>query len=269
MRQAAISLAVCFAFQVTPFVAFAQDEAAAAREAASAQQEQAADDGAVVLFDGTSLENFRGYHQEEIGAGWSIEEGLLKFDGSGGGDIITREQYDNFELTFEWMVTEGANSGVMYRVSTGDGAPYFSGAEYQILDDEKHRDGSNELTSAGSLYAMYAPQNKSLKPVGEWNEAGIVLNGSNVEHWLNGVMVVQADLGSEDWNTRLNESKFKDWEKFARNASGHIAFQDHGDTVYYRNIVIRPIVAAVEAGESQDDSESAGETGDGQDGNQR
>ncbi|MEM7453832.1 MAG: DUF1080 domain-containing protein [Planctomycetota bacterium] len=264
MRLAVLFLTGWFLLLVSPQISFAlqeQEEGQASAEQEAVQEEAAGDEGVVVLFDGSSLDHFRGYHNEEIGAGWSIEEGMLKFDGSGGGDIITREQFGNFELTFEWMVTEGANSGVMYRVSTGDGAPYFSGAEYQILDDDQHRDGGNVLTSAGSLYAMYAPENKTLQPVGEWNEAKIVLNGATVEHWLNGVKVVEAELGSEDWNTRLAASKFKDWEKFARNESGHIAFQDHGDTVFYRNIVVRPIVEENDSGEAAGGENSAAASG--------
>lgn len=194
-----------------------------------------------VLFDGTNLDQFRGYAEEKIGAGWKVEEGVLRFDGSGGGDICTRDEFSDFELTFDWKVTKGANSGVMYRVSLGDSAPYLSGPEFQILDDAEHPDGKNESTSAGSLYALYAPANKSLKPVGEWNTAKIVIKGNRVEHWLNEQMVVEAELDSEDWKNRVAASKFKDWEKFGKNPSGHICFQDHGNEVWYRNIRIRDL----------------------------
>ncbi len=219
----------------------------ATEQDATEQEDTEPDDEYEVLFDGTSLENFRSYAAEEIAPSWSIEESALKYDGSGGGDIMTRGEYDNFELKFEWKVTEGANSGVMYRVSTGDSAPYMSGAEFQILDDSKHHDGQNELTSAGSLYGLYVPENKRLNPVGEWNTATIVLNGMHVEHWVNRVKVVDAEIESEDWNERLAASKFKDWEKFAKNPTGHICFQDHGDTVYYRNIIIRSLNETGEA----------------------
>ena len=194
-----------------------------------------------VLFDGTSLEHFRGYHQEAIGKGWKIDEGTLMFDGTGGGDIITKESYENFELHFDWKVTEGANSGVMYRVTLGDNAPYFSGPEYQILDDAKHADGRNELTSAGSLYAMYKPTNKKLNPVGSWNSAKIVIVGNKIEHWLNGQMVVTTEVGSDDWNKMKEASKFKTWEKFGAASKGHICFQDHGNKVWFRNIKIKSL----------------------------
>jgi len=195
------------------------------------------------LFDGTSLKHFRGYASEEVGAGWKIVDGVLHFDGTGGGDICTRKEFGDFELTFDWKLGEGANSGVMYRVSLGDSAPYLSGPEYQVLDDAKHADGKNELTSAGSLYALYPPVQKTLNAVGEWNESRIVVTGGKVEHWLNGTQVVSADILSDDWKERVSNSKFKDWEKFGKNETGHICFQDHGDPVWYRNIRIREIKA--------------------------
>ncbi len=192
----------------------------------------------LILFDGSSLDHFRGYQSEKIGAGWKVVDDSLMFDGTGGGDIMTKQKFRDFELSFEWKVDPGANSGVLYRVTTGDGAPYFSGPEYQILDDSKHGDGGNGLTSAASLYGLYLPENKQLKPVGQWNQGKIVVRGNRVEHWLNGLRVVNAEIDSEDWKQRVADSKFKDWKKFAASESGHIAFQDHGDRVWYRNIRI-------------------------------
>jgi hypothetical protein len=194
-----------------------------------------------LLFDGTSLEHWRGYKDEKIGAGWTIDEGTLKFSGKDGGDIITKQEFANFELTFEWKVEKGSNSGVMYRVSLGDAAPYLSGPEYQILDDDNHADGKNPATSAGSIYAMYAPENKKLMKVGEWNTSKIVLDGRLLQHWLNGVKVAETEINGADWKERYNKSKFKDWEKFGANASGHICLQDHGDVVWYRNIQVKKL----------------------------
>ena len=193
----------------------------------------------IVLFDGKSLDQFRGYHQEEIGAGWKVEDGTVHFDGTkGSGDIVTKQEFENFVLEFEWKVSEGGNSGVMYRVSLGDNAPYFSGPEYQVLDDSKHRDGKNPSTSAGALYALYVPENKKLNAVGQWNTSKIVLKGNKVEHWLNGSKVVDAEIASEDWKAKVESSKFKTWEKFGKNKKGHLCFQDHGDKVWYRSIKV-------------------------------
>lgn len=199
------------------------------------------EEGFEVLFDGSNLDNWRGYGKEEIGKGWSIAGESLQFDGTGGGDIITKETYSSFDLRFDWKVDEGANSGVMYRVSLGDNAPYFSGPEYQILDDENHANGKDELTSAGALYGLYPAKDKKLERVGQWNSARIVVEGNKIEHWINDVKVVSAEIGSDDWNDRVNKSKFKKWEKFGKNDEGHIAFQDHGDKVWFQNIRIKPL----------------------------
>lgn len=212
---------------------------AATGEAPVAEAEQ----GWRPLFDGSNLSGWRGYRQEAFPQkGWDIQEGALHcFPGGEGGDLVTLEQFSDFELAFEWKVAPGANSGLMYRVAETDEYTFMTGPEYQVLDDAAHEDGENPLTSTASLYALYSPEGKALKPVGEFNEARIVLRGDHVEHWLNGQKVVEADLGSEDWNKRIAESKFKDWERFAKAPSGHIALQDHGDEVWYRNIRIRPL----------------------------
>ncbi len=191
------------------------------------------------LLENNDLSMFRGYKQEEIGDGWSVEDSVLHFDGSGGGDIITKETYDDFDLEFDWKVSEGGNSGVIYRVGLGDGAPYMTGIEYQVLDDEGHRDGGSTLTSASSLYALYPPSDKrKVKPAGSWNSGRIKVEGNEVTHYLNGRPVLKAKIGSSDWKEKIANSKFKDWDKFATLPSGHIAFQDHGDEVWFRSIRI-------------------------------
>ncbi len=187
------------------------------------------------------LSDFRGYTSEEVGAGWSMADGVLHFNGNKCGDLVTKQQFGNFVLEFEWKISEAGNSGVMYRVSLGDKKPYKSGPEFQVLDDAKHKDGKLESHRAGALYALYAPKNKNLNPVGEWNSSKIVLNGNSVQHWLNGKNVVEAELGSQEWNKKVNASKFKTWEKFGKNKKGHLCFQDHGDPVWYRNITIKSL----------------------------
>ncbi len=195
----------------------------------------------VVLFDGKSLDKWRGYKKEKIGKGWKVADGVLMFDGSGGGDIVTKDEFENFELTLQWKVSPGANSGIMYRVTMGDGAPYLSGPEYQILDDAKHRDGKNAKTSAAALYGLYSADNKKLAEVGKWNTAKIVHVGNKVEHWLNGVKVVSAEIGSEDWKKRVANSKFRNWKKFGASKKGRIALQDHGDKIWFRDIKIKKL----------------------------
>lgn len=211
------------------------------------------------LLEDEDLSRFRGYKDERIGDGWEIDGKYLHFDGSSGsGDIITVDEFDNFELQFDFKVTEGGNSGVMYRVSLGDDQPYISGPEYQVLDDEGHPDGKSELTSAGSIYGLYAPENKKSRKAGTWNQARIIVNGNSVVHYLNGAKVVEAEIGSADWNERLDKSKFKDWEKYAKNSKGHIAFQDHGNEVWYRKIRIKRLTQETASNNRSSQSDSRG-----------
>lgn len=197
-----------------------------------------------ILFDGKSTAKFRGFKKTEFPAkGWSVEkESLRVHSGGGGGDLVTRDTYADFELRFDFKVSPGANSGVMYRVSENAGAPYETGPEYQVTDDLKHPDGKNPKTSAAALYALIACNaEKSLKPVGKWNQARIVVKGNHVEHWLNKAKVVEYELNSPEITRLIADSKFKSWSGFAKQSSGHICFQDHGDDVWYRKIKIRKL----------------------------
>jgi len=130
---------------------------------------------------------------------------------------------------------------VMYRVSEEGEASYHTGPEVQILDNHGHRDGKSPLTSAGSCYGLYAPSKDVTRPVGSWNEMRLVVKGNHVEHWLNGDKVVEYELFSPDWNARVAGSKFKEWPQFGRIPRGHIALQEHGNRVEFRNIKIRPL----------------------------
>lgn len=201
----------------------------------------AAEGGWTVLFDGQSTGHFRGYRQKTFPTGnWKVEDGALHCLPKGGPDIVTVEKYENFDLEFEWKVSPGGNSGVMYRVAESQGAPYQTGPEYQVLDDSKHGDGKNPKTSTGSLYALIAPgQAKTVKPVGEWNSSRIVVNKSHVEHWLNGAKVVEYEWGSPQIKELVAKSKFNAWPTFMGETSGHIDFQAHGQEVWYRNIRVK------------------------------
>ena len=190
-------------------------------------------------FDGASLKGWRGYKQEKV-KGWSVVDGTLHRNDSGG-DIMTTDTYKDFVMSCEWKVAEGGNSGIMYRVRRGDGAPYMSGVEYQVLDNERHQDGKNDLTSAGAIYALYPTDKAACHPAGQWNKAIIVVIGNHVEHWLNGKLVGKTELWGDEWNERFNNSKFASWTMFGKSTEGHIALQDHGDLVWYRNIVIKPV----------------------------
>jgi hypothetical protein len=199
-------------------------------------EEQAA--GWRSLFDGRTTAGWRGYKQREMPRGWQVVDGALTRVADGG-DIITVDQYANFELALEWKVAPGGNSGIFYRVVEGPERTYHSGPEMQVLDDAGHADGKARLTSAGSLYGLYAAPAGVVKPAGEWNAVRIVANGAHVEHWLNGVKVVDCELWSPEWGRLVAASKFREWPTYGRARRGHIALQDHGDWVAYRNIKIK------------------------------
>jgi hypothetical protein len=192
------------------------------------------------LFDGRSLDAWRGFRNDQVPAGWQVVDGALTRVGEGG-DLITRDEFGDFELTLEWKVAEGGNSGIMYRVTEDAGATYETGPEMQVLDDARHKDGTSRLTAAGSAYGLYPAPAGVVKPAGEWNAVRIVVRGNQVEHWLNGIKVVEYELGSPDWKAKVEASKFKQWPGYGRAASGHIALQDHGDRVAYRDIKIRTL----------------------------
>lgn len=189
------------------------------------------------LFDGVSLLGWRMY-RGGAPTGWRVTNGMIE-RGSGGGDLVTDEMFANFELALDWMVSPGGNSGILYRVEDTEERSYMTGPEMQVLDDEGHADGRSPLTSAGAVYGLYPAERGVAKPAGQWNAARIVVNGSRVEHWLNGTPLAKYDLGSAEWMQRVAASKFNDWKGYGRAPRGRIALQDHGDQVFYRNIRIK------------------------------
>ncbi|MGH7569068.1 MAG: 3-keto-disaccharide hydrolase [Gemmatimonadales bacterium] len=191
-----------------------------------------------LLFDGRTTAGWRGFRMDSMPAGWQVVDGALTRTG-GGGDIITTEQFADFELALEWRVAPGGNSGIMFRVTEASDATYESGPEMQVLDDAAHRDGQSRLTAAGANYGLHPAPAGVVKPAGEWNQVRIVVRGPHVEHWLNGTKVVEYELGSPDWEAQVKASKFAQWPGYGRARSGHIALQDHGDRVAYRNLKLR------------------------------
>jgi len=190
------------------------------------------------LFDGQTTTGWRGYRRPDFPAGWQIVDGALTRVGEAG-DIITVEEFGDFELELEWLIAPGGNSGIMFHVTEDHGAPWETGPEYQVLDNAGHHDGGDPLTCAASDYALYAPAIDETRPAGEWNTTRIVVKGPHVEHWLNDELVVEYELGSNDWKARVAASKFATMPDYGQRARGHIALQDHGDRVAYRNIRVR------------------------------
>jgi hypothetical protein len=193
------------------------------------------------LFDGKSLSGWRGYKSADAPAGWKAVDGVLVKEGHSS-DLVTKDQYGDFELEFEWKLAPGGNAGVFYRGTEEYEHVYWSAPEYQLLDDATHKDGQNRLTAAGSAYALYPPPAGVVKPAGEWNTSRIVAKGAHVEHWLNGKKVVEYELWSPDWEAKVKASKFKDWPNYGRAKKGVIAIQgDHEGLLSLRNVRIREL----------------------------
>jgi len=193
----------------------------------------------VVLFDGKIVKGLRAYKQSGFPDTWEIVDGTLKTIPGHGVDLISEEVYKNFELELEWKVPEGGNSGIFYFATEEGDYIWQSAPEMQVLDDEKHTDGENTLTSAGALYAMIAPSASAVKPVGSFNQVRIKVKDNHVEHWLNGTKIVEYVYGSDMMWDLVAKSKFSTMPQFAKASEGHIGLQgDHG-VIWYKNIRIR------------------------------
>jgi hypothetical protein len=193
------------------------------------------------LFDGRTTNGWRGYKSNDVPAGWRVVNGTLTKSASTG-DIVTRDQFADFELELEWKIGTGGNSGVFYRGTEEYDHIYWSAPEYQLLDDAHAPDGKSRLTSAGSAYALYPAPAGIVKPAGEWNQARIIVRGAHVEHWLNGRKLLTYELWSPDWESKVKGSKFATWPHYGRAKRGYIAIQgDHDGTLALRNIRIREL----------------------------
>jgi hypothetical protein len=212
--------------------------------------------GAKAIFNGKSFKGWRGYNREDIPSKWIIEDGSIKFDSKAageGGDIIYATKFKNFELTFDWKISKGGNSGVLYLgQEIPDQSIVASAVEYQILDNQNHPDaklGFNGNRQSASLYDLIPANPQNAKPAGEWNTGAITVNNGKVTHWQNGEPVVEYNLWTPQWDDRLSHSKFskKNWPAAyelmlnlgGENHEGYIAFQDHGDDVWYKNIKVK------------------------------
>ena len=200
-----------------------------------------------LLFDGQSLAGWKNYNEPGV-TGWSVENGCLAASGTGSdltGYIITTKQYDNFELNFDWKIASQGNSGVLYHVLEGKKfkTPYLTGPEYQLLDDVDFPQKVEDWQMTGADYAMHVadPKIKKLNPVGKWNSSRIVFNNGHVEQWLNGAKIVEFEAWTPDWFRLKNSGKWSAAPEYGLSESGHIALQDHGTRVWFRNMKIREL----------------------------
>jgi hypothetical protein len=188
-----------------------------------------------LLFDGRTTTGWHAYGSAGMPVGWQVVDGALTRVAPAA-DIVTQDQFRNFELSIDWKIAPGGNSGIFYRAAPGSKEIYYSAPEMQVLDDARHPDGQSPLTSAGAAYGLYPAPRGVVKPAGQWNTARILVNGNHVEHWLNGRKIVSYELGSVDWLQRVANSKFKAWPEYGKATEGYIGVQEHGSRVAFRNI---------------------------------
>jgi hypothetical protein len=233
-----------FGCQSGPKEAEQESETTTEESTANVLSEAEQAEGFMLLFDGQSLDGWRSFQRDTV-AGWTVEDGAIARVG-GGGDIITEREFDNFDFHFEWKISPQGNSGVMYFVVESDeyNETYATGPEYQVLDDLGFPQELKEDQYAGANYDMHVPSQRVTKPAGEWNQSRIVSDNNRIEHWLNGVKVVEYEIGSEDWENRVQNSKWKDFPGYGKARRGHIALQDHGNPVWFRNLKIKELPAA-------------------------
>ena len=197
-------------------------------------------DGWKLLFDGKSLDQWRGFKTDTTPSGWKIVGDILD-RGTGGGDLVSRQEYGDFEFSCEWKISPGGNSGVIWRAGEDENPGWRTGPEMQILDNKRHPDGRLSLTSAGSAYAVVAPSRDASLAPNRWNTARIIARGPKIQYFLNNEEVTDFDLSSDDWKARVAASKFKSMPNYSKLPKGHIMLQDHGDEVSFRNVKIREL----------------------------
>lgn len=200
-------------------------------------------EGWVLLFDGTTMNGWRSYKNKEA-EGWDVKNGELYCKAEGvtkRADLITVNKYENYELQIDWKVSPQKNSGIIYMVTEENGASFESGPEYQVIDDTGYSAKLQDKQLSGANYDMHAPSAKVAKPAGEFNHTRIVINKGHVEHWLNGTKVVDYQLWTPEWEQLKATSKWKDVKTYGMSKSGHIALQDHGGGIAFKNIKLKPL----------------------------
>ena len=224
--------------------AFASRPVRAADAAPNTLSDEEKKAGFKLLFDGKSVENFRGYKQDKA-KGWEAVDGALKRVSKDAPDIITKDQYEAFELLIDYKISPGGNSGIMFHVAETDGPAYVTGPEIQIQDNVAGHDPQK----SGWLYQLYKPEGDATKPAGEWNSMRIVLapKGQKSAVYMNGQKYYEFEKGSADWDAKVKQSKFKDMPGFGKQTKGYICLQNHGDEVAYRNIKIRTLDGSASA----------------------
>ena len=205
-----------------------------------------------LLFDGQSTEGWHSYGKQNAGKAWKVEDGAIHLDASAkksftsdeGGDLVTNEEYDNFDLKLDWKISKNGNSGVIFYVNENAvkyPEPYYTGPEMQVLDNEGHPDGKLYKHKAGDLYDLIASSKIVTRPIGEWNQAEIISVNGKLDFYLNGEHTVSTHMWDDNWRKMVAESKFKAWKDFGTFHKGKIDLQDHGNDVWFRNIKLKAL----------------------------
>ncbi|MCL1973189.1 MAG: DUF1080 domain-containing protein [Bacteroidetes bacterium] len=204
--------------------------------------------GWTLLFDGTSMNGWRDYNGNSLTAPWHVVDGCIQAKGLGGdadGYIVTEEQFENFELSWDWKLSKGGNSGMLYHVVERPmfPVPYVTGPEYQLIDDDNFEYPLEEWQKLGVDYAMHLPDKNlmNVHPAGEWNNSKIVFDNGHVEHWLNGVKILEFEAWTDDWFQRKNSGKWANAPEYGLAKKGVLCLQDHGSPASFRNLKIRPL----------------------------
>jgi len=228
-----------FVLALFPFIAPFTSLAAETDNQLSPEEQNS---GWALLFDGKSMDQWRSYGKTDVASAWQLQDGAIVMTSRGGGDLITRETWQNFELSLAWKISEGGNSGIFFLADESNKPIYVHAPEIQILDNERHSDNKKANRRSGSLYDMIAAPAASQKAAGEWNQVTLAHVDGHLKVWQNDVLSVDIVLGSARWKDLLAHSKFADWPGFGEQALGHIGLQDHGDRVSFKNLKIRTLL---------------------------
>jgi Domain of Unknown Function (DUF1080) len=195
--------------------------------------------GFELIFDGKTLDGFRNFKEEKPNPKWQVRDGAIVLTEKGGGNLMTVEQFDDFEFRFEFRIAAHGNSGIMWRVAETANQPFLTGPEFQILDSHSKTGYPHEIVAgnlSGGLYGIIPVKPEFTKPTGEWNEGSIRVEGAKITLTLNGNVTADIDTTSDKWKELLGNSKFAKWPKFNKEPKGHLVFQDHNDVVEFRTL---------------------------------